>query len=71
MEDFLDAHALLSAVGAGILVRNDEELTERCLYLLNHPRELEGRGEAGREALLAQRGATQRNVELVRKLLKG
>jgi len=70
MEDFLDAHGLLSSVGAGIMVRNEEELTERCLYLLNHSREREGKGEAGREALLAQRGATQRNLELVRKLLK-
>ena len=70
MEDFLDAHGLLSSVGAGIMVRNAEELTERCLYLLNHSREREGKGEAGREALLAQRGATHRNLELVRKLLK-
>jgi 3-deoxy-D-manno-octulosonic-acid transferase len=70
MEDFLDAHALLSAAGAGIMVRNEEELAERCLHLFHHPREREMRGEAGREALLAQRGATQRNLELVRKLLK-
>ena len=69
MEDFLDAHGLLSNVGAGIMVRDEEELTERCLHLLNHTREREARGEAGREALLAQRGATQRNLELVRKLL--
>jgi 3-deoxy-D-manno-octulosonic-acid transferase len=70
MEDFLDAHGLLSSVGAGVMVRDENELTERCLYLLNHSREREERGEAGREALLAQRGATQRNLELVRKLLK-
>jgi 3-deoxy-D-manno-octulosonic-acid transferase len=70
MEDFLDAHGLLSSVGAGVMVRDEGELTERCLYLLNHSREREERGEAGREALLAQRGATQRNLELVRKLLK-
>jgi len=70
MEDFLDAHGLLSSVGAGVMVRDEEELTERCLYFLNHSREREERGEAGREALLAQRGATQRNLELVRKLLK-
>jgi 3-deoxy-D-manno-octulosonic-acid transferase len=68
MEDFLDAHALLSGAGAGIMV-HEEELAERCLHLLHHPREREERGEAGREALLAQRGATQRNLELVRKLL--
>jgi len=69
MEDFLDAHQFLSSVGAGIMVQNGEELTDRCLSLWNHPRELKERGEAGKEALLAQRGATQRNLELVRKLL--
>jgi 3-deoxy-D-manno-octulosonic-acid transferase len=69
MEDFLDAHQFLSSVGAGIMVQNGEELTDRCLYFWSHPRELKERGEAGKEALLAQRGATQRNLELVRKLL--
>jgi 3-deoxy-D-manno-octulosonic-acid transferase len=69
MEDFLDAHQFLSSVGAGIMVQNGEELTERCLYFWSHPRELKERGAAGKEALLAQRGATQRNLELVRKLL--
>lgn len=70
MEDFLDAHQLLSSVGAGIMVRNEKELAERCSYLLAHPHELRERGDAGREALLAQRGATQRNLELIRKLLE-
>ena len=70
MEDFLDAHRLLSSVGAGIMVRNGEELAERCFYLLDHPQELKERGEAGREALLAQRGATQRNLQLARELLE-
>ena len=70
MEDFLDAHRLLSAAGAGIMVRNGEELADRCLYLLDHPRELVERGKAGKEALLAQVGATQRNLDLARKLLQ-
>ncbi len=70
MEDFQDAHQLLTSVGAGIMVQNGEELAERCLHLLDHPQELKERGEAGREALLAQRGATQRNLELARKLLE-
>jgi 3-deoxy-D-manno-octulosonic-acid transferase len=70
MEDFLDAHRLLSDVGAGIMVRSGEELAERSLYLLDHPRELMERGKAGKEALLAQVGATQRNLDLARKLLE-
>ena len=70
MEDFLDAHSLLQSVGAGIMVRNAEELAEQCLFFLDHPQELEKRGEAGREALLANRGATRRNAELALELLK-
>jgi 3-deoxy-D-manno-octulosonic-acid transferase len=71
MEDFIDAHQLLQSVRAGIMVRNGEELAERCLYLLDQPQELKRRGEAGKEALLAQRGATRRNFELAKKLMVG
>jgi hypothetical protein len=53
------------------MVRNGEELAERCLYLLDQPQELKRRGEAGKEALLAQRGATRRNFELAKKLMVG
>ncbi len=69
MEDFLEAHQLLSGVGAGIMVRNGEELAEKSLYLMDHPDELQEKGEAGREALRAQRGATDRNLDLAGKLL--
>jgi 3-deoxy-D-manno-octulosonic-acid transferase len=70
MDDFLDAHELLRSAGAGIMVRNAAELAERCLYLLDHPHELTERGEAGKEALLAQRGAARRNLELAKKLVE-
>ena len=70
MGDFLDAHQLLQGVGAGIMVRNAAELAERCLDLLGHPHELAVKGEAGRAALLAQRGATRRNFELAEKLME-
>lgn len=70
MEDFLDARLLLESAGAGMAVGNGEELKERCLYLLDHPEERRSRGEAGREALLANRGATERNFLLARKLLE-
>ena len=69
-EDFQDAHELLQKAGAGIVVKDEGELAERSLYLLDHPQELEKRGEAGREALWANRGATSRNLALVKKLLE-
>jgi 3-deoxy-D-manno-octulosonic-acid transferase len=70
MEDFLDAHQLLSHAGAGIMVKNGGELADRCLTLLARPEELKEKGEAGKEALLAERGAAQRNLELARGLLE-
>lgn len=70
IEDFQDAHELLQEAGAGFVVKNSEELVERCLYFLNHPAELKKRSEAGRETLMAHLGAAQRNAELARSLLK-
>jgi hypothetical protein len=52
------------------MVQHAEDLAKQCLHLLDHPQELKKRGEAGKEALFAQRGATQRNLELARKLLE-
>ncbi len=69
MEDFLDARELLESVRAGIMVQNMDELAEQSLYFLDHPQELQSRGGAGREALLANLGATCRNVGLARKLM--
>jgi hypothetical protein len=39
------------------------------LDLLEHPQELKRKGEAGKEALLANRGATRRNMDLIKKLM--
>ena len=70
MEDFMDAHLLLQSVGAGITVRSAAELAERFHELVSNPTELEARGRAGREALLGHRGATQKNREIMERLLR-
>jgi 3-deoxy-D-manno-octulosonic-acid transferase len=70
MEDFADARELLEGVGAGITVRSADELSEKCLDLLDHPDERESRGRAGREALWANQGAARRNAELAIQLLE-
>lgn len=70
MEDFADARELLEGVGAGITVRSAEELSEKCLDLLDHPDERASRGRAGREALWANQGAARRNAELAIQLLE-
>ncbi len=70
MEDFQDACQLLERVYAGIRVQNIDELVGQGIYLLEHPKELASRGQAGRDAVLANQGATRRNMELVRKLIE-
>lgn len=70
VEDFRDAHELLQKAGAGIMVKNEEELAGQGLYFLEHPQELRKRGEAGREALWANRGATAKNLALARRLIE-
>ncbi len=70
MEDFPDARRLLENAGAGITVRNGDELAAQCLHLLENPQERESRGKEGRDALLGSCGASERNVELVRRLIE-
>ncbi len=70
MEDFADARRLLESAGAGIPVRNGEEIAAQSLRLLDDPQDLETRGNAGREALAASCGASERNMHLVRRLIQ-
>lgn len=70
VEDFADAQQLLESAGAGMMVRNADELAERCLHLLDHPQELADRGRAGQTAVMANQGATRRNAEMALKLLE-
>ncbi len=70
LEDFKDAHELLQEVGAGIMVRDEEELARQGLYFLEHAQELQKRGEAGRQALWANQGATARNLALARRMIE-
>ncbi|NLC53294.1 MAG: hypothetical protein GX770_04950 [Firmicutes bacterium] len=69
MEDFLDAKRLLEEVGAGIPVKDAEELGERIIALLKDEDSLVRRGQAGREMLQKQQGSSERTLKLVRKVL--
>jgi len=70
MEDFSDARQLLEKTGAGITLKNAEELREKGLDLLSHPGKLKKRGEAGKKAIMSSGGAGKRNAELVKRLLQ-
>ncbi|MBI4619513.1 MAG: 3-deoxy-D-manno-octulosonic acid transferase [Desulfobacterales bacterium] len=71
MEDFLDARELLERVGAGIEVKDADDLAKTGIKLLKDPETLRSLGEAGREAVMANRGSAGRNAELIKELLEG
>ena len=70
MDDFRDEKAMLEEAGAGITVRNGEELHERVDGLLRNPDELEQRGSRGRLKVMANRGASKRYADLIIETLK-
>ena len=70
MDDFRDERALLEEAGAGMTVRNREELSAGILGLLDHPDLLREKGESGRRAVAANRGAAVRYAELIAGQLK-
>ena len=65
MEDFPDELALLEEVGAGITVTNGEELFTGIRKFLDRPDVLRSRGEAGRQAVAANKGAAARYAALI------
>ncbi len=69
-EDFRDERALLEEVGAGIAVRDGGELFGKIGELLANPALLRQRGEAGRQAVAANKGAAARYADLVARVLR-
>jgi len=65
MEDFRDEQILLEEEGAGITVRDGEELFTGIRALLDDPDLLQRKGEAGRRAVAANRGAAGRYAALI------
>lgn len=71
MEDFLDAKSLLEASGAGIQVKNTEELEKKVIALLQDEESMGQRGWSGRIMLEKQQGSSKRTLLLADKLLQG
>lgn len=65
MDDFRDEKELLEKSGAGITVKNAEELLEGILNVLSDAGGLAGRGEAGRSVVVANMGAAERYSKLI------
>jgi 3-deoxy-D-manno-octulosonic-acid transferase len=69
MEDFREERALLEEAGAGIAVRTGGELFEKIGEFLANPELLRLRGEAGRRAVAANKGAAERYADLIAEVL--
>jgi 3-deoxy-D-manno-octulosonic-acid transferase len=69
MEDFRDEQALIEEAGAGIAVRDGDELYAGIRALLDDPDLLRKKGEAGRRAVAANRGAAARYAEMIADVL--
>lgn len=65
MEDFSSEKALLEEAGCGITVRNENELLQGILRMLENPEEMKNRGERGKSVVLANIGASARYADLI------
>ncbi len=69
MDDFRDEASLLHEAGAGIVVHNENELFDRVEKFLANPKMRLKKGEAGRLAVIAGRGASARYAGLIKGVL--
>ena len=69
MDDFRDERILLEEAGAGITIHSKEELFAGIGDLLEQPDMLRTRGEAGRQAVAANKGAAERYAALIADVL--
>jgi 3-deoxy-D-manno-octulosonic-acid transferase len=65
MEDFLDAKELLEGVGAGLMVRDRDELVKTATWLLENPEEYARLGRKAREEIKRRSGSAKRQVDHV------
>jgi 3-deoxy-D-manno-octulosonic-acid transferase len=69
MDDFMDEKALLEEAGAGIPVKNGDELFEKTLEFVKDSRLLLKKGDAAKEVVIANSGAARRYAEMVRRAI--
>lgn len=71
VENFLSIARDLKREGGGIMVRDGEELFSRMEELLSDPALCKGIGEAGYRVVERGKGALERNIEIIRKVIDG
>jgi 3-deoxy-D-manno-octulosonic-acid transferase len=65
MEDFSDEKRLLEEAGAGITVAGEADLFKEIQNVMNDPESLSKRGEAGRQIVASNMGASRRYAEMI------
>jgi 3-deoxy-D-manno-octulosonic-acid transferase len=70
MDDFRNERELLEEAGAGIAVADGGELLAAIRSLIERPGELRQKGDAGRRAVAANKGAAARYASLIADVLK-
>jgi 3-deoxy-D-manno-octulosonic-acid transferase len=70
MEDFKDAKRLLESVGAGIEISGAKSLTQKALWLLDHPEALATLGERARQLIKRNQGAALKHARVIEGLLQ-
>lgn len=65
MDDFPVEKSLLESVGAGITVKDGKGLLDTATLYLSDPELLKSRGQAGKKAIFASRGASEKYVQMI------
>ncbi len=66
MFNFREITALFLANQAAVMVQDEEELSQKIQFLLANPDEADRLGQAGKELLIRNQGATERNLGFIR-----
>ena len=69
LNNFRAAEQLLAGVEAGIQITDVDSLIQAGQYCLDHPEEMQRRGQRGLAALEIHQGAAKRQAELLLKLI--
>lgn len=67
--NFLEAVQLLREADAIKVVQDEPSLLKEMMYLLEHPDEAQEIGKRAQSVVIKQRGATDRNLKVLRKIL--
>ena len=70
MEDFTDEKNLLEETGAGITIKNGDELLEEMITLLKNPETLLRKGKDGRKKVVSNMGASRRYAEMIKRVIE-